>query len=159
MLPLHRRPERTLGKAHEATARIGSSRFPDRRAPVLAAPQEAALGLRKALVEILKQLNRDEMEEPEGPGLEVDELRELLARVAFPLITRTETRTAVHVLVRNGYARELTDERYAWSRGRMVGNRYTITSPGKAFLLRAIYRADRIGGSYTAGRPPGLSIP
>jgi len=122
---------------------------------MLAAPEEAALGLRKALVEILKQLNRDEMEEPEVPGLEVDELREILARTAFPLISRAETRTAVHVLVRNGYARELTDERYAWTRGRVVRERFTITSPGKSFLLQAIYRAGRIG-SASASRPPSF---
>ena len=125
---------------------------------MLAPPQEAAQGLRRALVEILKQLNRDEMEEPEVPGLEVNELRELLARTAFPLITPAETRTAVHVLVRNGYARELTDERYAWTRGRTVGCRYTITSPGKSFLLQAIYRAGRIGGPSTS-RPPTFGGP
>jgi predicted AAA+ superfamily ATPase len=111
---------------------------------VLAAPEEAAHGLRRALVEILRQLNRDEMEEPEVPGLEVDELREILARRAFPLITRGETRQAVEVLVRNGFASELTEPRYAWTRGRVVRDRFTITTPGKAFLLEATERVGRI---------------
>jgi hypothetical protein len=111
---------------------------------MLAPPEEAALGLRKALVEVLRQLNRDEMEEPEVPGLEVDELRELLTRRSFPLITREETHRAVQVLVGNGYAQELREPRYAWTRGRMVRDRFTITTHGKAFLLQATQRAGRI---------------
>jgi len=58
---------------------------------MLAPPAEAAQGLHRALVQILGQLNRDEMEEPEVPGLEADELRQILARRAFPLITPHET--------------------------------------------------------------------
>jgi predicted AAA+ superfamily ATPase len=111
---------------------------------MLAAPEEAALGLRRALVEILRQLNRDEMEEPEVPGLEVDELREILARRAFPLITRAETHRAVQVLLGNGYARELTEPRYAWTRGRVVRDRVTITTQGKSFLLRSVQRVGRV---------------
>jgi len=111
---------------------------------MLAPPEDAAQGLRRALVEVLKHLNRDEMEEPEVPGLEMDELRQILARSSFPLITKGETQQAVQVLVANGYARELTDARFAWTRGRFVSNRYTITTPGKAFLLEAIERVGRI---------------
>lgn len=109
-----------------------------------APPDEAAQGLRRALVEVLRQLNRDEMEEPEVPGLELDELRQILARRAFPLITRRETRRAVQVLVGNGYARELTEPRYAWTRGRVVGPRFTITTEGKSFLLQATERVGRV---------------
>ncbi len=111
---------------------------------MLAPAEEAALGLRRAFVEILKQLNRDEMEEPEVPGLELDELRALLGRSAFPTISRPETARALRLLVVNGYAVELTEPRYAWSRGRTVGRRYSITTPGKAFLLQAIERVGRI---------------
>ena len=118
--------------------------MPDDVAGMLAAPQEAALGLRRALVEILRQLNRDEMEEPEVPGLEVDELREILARRAFPLISRAETHRAVQVLVRNGFARQLADPQYAWTRGRVVRDRVTITTEGKSFLLQSIQRVGRV---------------
>lgn len=109
-----------------------------------AEPLEAAINLRRTLVEVLKQLNRDEMEEPEVPGLELDELRQILARGSMPLITKAQTSQAVRVLLSNGYARVLTEERYAWTRGRTVGHRVTITTPGKAFLLRAIERVGRI---------------
>lgn len=111
---------------------------------MLAPPEEAALSLRRALVEVLKQLNRDEMEEPNVPGLELDEVRNLLVRSALPMITRAQTQQTLQVLVGNGYARELTDPRYAWTRGRMVQNRFTITTQGKAFLLRSITRVGRV---------------
>jgi hypothetical protein len=126
---------------------------------MLAPPEEAALGLRRALVEILRQLNRDEMEEPEVPGLELDELKELLTRRAFPLITWTETAQAVQVLLGNGFARTLTEPRYAWSRGRMVHERFTITTEGKALLLQATHRAGRIGAEITPARHPPLARP
>lgn len=105
---------------------------------------DAAKDLRHALVEILRQLNRDEMQEPEVPGLELEEVRELLARGPFPMISKAETHQAIEVLLRNGLARELTDARYAWTRGRMVSHRFTITTPGKGFLLRSIQRVGRV---------------
>jgi hypothetical protein len=111
---------------------------------VLAPPEDAGQGLRRAVVEVLRQLNRDEMEEPDVPGLEMEELRGLLARRAFPLITRPETDRMVRMLVANGLARELTEPRYAWTRGRLVHNRFTITTPGKEFLLRATQRDGRV---------------
>ena len=112
---------------------------------MLAAPdEEASQGLRRALVEILRQLNRDHMEQPDVPGLELDELRQLLAHRSFPLVTRSDTHRAVELPVRNGLARELTEPRYAWTRGRTVGHRVTITTPGKAFLLRATQRVGRV---------------
>ncbi len=111
---------------------------------MLGPAEEDAKHLRHRLVAILKQLNRDEMEEPEVPGLEVDELRGLLAKTAFPLITPGETHQAISVLVGNGMARELTEPRYAWTRGRVVNHRFTITTEGKAFLLQAVQRVGRI---------------
>lgn len=111
---------------------------------MLAPPEEVALGFRRTMVEILRQLNRDEMEVPDVPGLEVEELCDLLTRRSFPLMTNGETHRAVSVLVGNGLARELTEPRYAWTRGRMVTNRYTITTRGKEFLLRSIQRVGRV---------------
>jgi hypothetical protein len=96
------------------------------------------------VIEVLRQLNRDEMEEPDVPGLEAEELRALLARRAFPMVTRPETDRMIQMLVANGMARELTEPRYAWTRGRMVNNRFTITTPGKEFLLQATRRFGRV---------------
>ncbi len=111
---------------------------------MLAQPEQAAQDLRNVLIEVLRHLNRDEMEEPDVPGLEEDELQQILKGRGFPLISSDETRRAITVLLRNGYARELTEPRYAWTRCRMVSNRYTITTEGKGFLLHAIRRVGRV---------------
>jgi hypothetical protein len=101
--------------------------------------------LRAELVEVLKQLNRAEMEEEgEVVGLETEELRHFLARGPLPALSAEEVGAAVRVLLGNGLARELDDPEYAWNRGRVVGPRYTITTEGKEFLLRQIQRIGRV---------------
>lgn len=108
-------------------------------------PREEALTLRADLVEVLKQLNRAEMEEEsEIVGVESDELRHHLARGPLPAVSSDEVRLALRVLIGNGLARELTDPEYAWNRGRVVAERYAITTEGKEFLLRQIQRVGRI---------------
>jgi hypothetical protein len=109
-----------------------------------AAPLEQAMELRTELVEILKHLNRAEMEEGDVNGLEVDELRHFIARAALPGVTHDQIGKALEVLVGNGLARELSDPRYAWDRGRVVSDRFTITVEGKAFLVRQLQRVGRI---------------
>jgi predicted AAA+ superfamily ATPase len=111
---------------------------------MLAPPQAVAQDVRGVLVEVLRHLNRDEMEEPDVPGLEEEELHQILTRRSYPLLSREDTRRAITVLVRNGYARELTEPRYAWTRCRMVTNRFTITIEGKSFLLQSIRRVGRV---------------
>ena len=107
-------------------------------------PEEAASELKLTMLEVLRQMNRAEMEGTDVVGVEPEELRFLIARGRLPNLTLAEVRTAVSTLVANGYARELTDTEYAWSRGRTVGDRFTITTEGKEFLLRAIDRASRV---------------
>lgn len=110
-----------------------------------ASPQESALELRSELVEILKQLNRAEMEgEGEVVGLETDELRHFLARGPLPAMSAEEIGRAIRVLIGNGFARELDDPEYAWNRGRVVSERFTITTEGKEYLLRQIQRIGRV---------------
>lgn len=107
-------------------------------------PEEAAASLRDELLEILRQLNRIEMESSDVQGLEVGELQHLLTRGPYPLLTAPEVEKAIAVLVGNGLVRMLTDSEYAWDRGRVVGRRYTITPRGKAFLLERLQRANRV---------------
>ena len=106
--------------------------------------EEDALDLRADLLEILKQLNRDEIEDDTVPGLELEELHHILAKGPLPQISREETRRAVDVLIANGMACELDDSKFAWTRRRFVEKRFTITTAGKAFLVRAIETAGRI---------------
>lgn len=114
------------------------------RHPMDETPREAAAELRDEILEILRQLNRAEMEEPEGEGLELEELHHLLARQKYPQLTPSDVARAVDVLVGNGYAQLRDDPEYAWDRGRVVGTRCTITTEGKAFLMERLGRTNRV---------------
>jgi hypothetical protein len=105
---------------------------------------EAAAELHEALLEILRQLNRAEMEETDVSGLEAAELHHILTRGGYPQLTAPELETALGVLVGNGFARTLTDAEYAWDRGRVVGTRYAITTEGKGFLVEQLARVNRV---------------
>ncbi|MFY9717649.1 MAG: hypothetical protein WAK40_06935 [Thermoplasmata archaeon] len=108
-------------------------------------PQENALELRTELVEVLKQLNRAEMEgEGEVIGLEPEELHHFLAKGPLPTLSSVALSQAMRVLIGNGFARVLDDPEYAWNRGRVVGERFTITTEGKEFLVRQIQRIGRV---------------
>jgi len=108
------------------------------------ASAESATELHSELIEILRQLNRAQMEETQVEGLEVGELRRIMMRGEYPHITTPQVSTAVEVLVGNGMAQQLTDVEYAWDRGRVVGERYTITTTGKAYLLETLRRTNRV---------------
>jgi len=107
-------------------------------------PSEAAAELKVAMLEVLKQLNRAEVEGADVPGVELAELRFHLSRGRLPGVSIEEVAQAVRTLVANRLARELTDTEYAWSKGRTVGDRFTITVEGKELLLREIEKADRV---------------
>jgi hypothetical protein len=112
---------------------------------MVATPQEDALELRTELVEVLKQLNRAEMEgEGEVIGLETEEIHHFLARGPLPSLSTGELGRALRVLIGNGLARELDDPQYAWNRGRIVSERFTITTQGKEYLVRQIQRVGRV---------------
>jgi len=100
--------------------------------------------LRVEFVEILKQLNRAEMEEGNVEGIEIEELRHFLSRSVLPQVTHDQIGKALEVLVGNGLAQELHDPEYAWDRGRVLTDRFTITTEGKEFLVRQLQRVGRI---------------
>jgi len=107
-------------------------------------PGEVAAELHRTLLEVLRQLNRVEMEETDVAGLEAGELYRVLVRGAAPRLTTPDVQTALGVLVGNGFARQLTDPEYAWDRGRVVGTRYAITTAGKGFLVAQLARPNRV---------------
>jgi hypothetical protein len=113
-------------------------------APMALSPGEAAFELGEELVEVLKQLNRSEMEAGLESGLEVEELRHLLGRGPLPQVTAPDVERAVAVLVGNGYARCLDTPEYSWERGRFVSVRYAITSEGKSFLVARLHKTGRV---------------
>ena len=107
-------------------------------------PAEAAAELRGTLLEILRQLNRIEMEGTDVAGLEPGELHHLVTRSGYPGLTVPALEKALSVLVGNGYARTLSDPEYAWDRGRVVGTRYSITTEGKGYLVEQLARVNRV---------------
>ena len=112
--------------------------------PVTERDEGQAAELRSELLELLRLLNRAEMEEADVDGYELRELHHLLTRGAYPYLTVEEVEKGLDVLVGNRLAAELTDREYAWDRGRVVGRRFAITTEGKAFLLHALDRTGRI---------------
>jgi len=107
-------------------------------------PVEAAMELGDELLEVLKQLNRSEMEAKLDPGLEVEELHRFLGRGPIPHVTVPDVERAVKVLVGNGFAKCIDTPEYSWERGRVVSMRYTITTEGKAFLVARLVRTGRV---------------
>ena len=105
---------------------------------------EAAAELHETLLEILRQLNRAEMEEADVTGLEAGELYRVLGRGAYARLTAQNVKMALGVLVENGFVRQLTDPEYAWDRGRVVGTRFAITTEGKGFLVEQLVRVNRV---------------
>lgn len=107
-------------------------------------PVDQAVELGDELLEVLKQLNRSEMEARLDSGLEVEELHHLLGRGPLPQVTEPDVERAVNVLVGNGLAQCLDKPEYSWERGRVVTVRYAITSQGKAFLISKLGRTGRV---------------
>ena len=107
-------------------------------------PDAQARELHLELVEVLKLLNRGDEEHGAVDGFERDEIHHMLPKVGFPYATIEDVGRALDVLVANGLARTLTDQEYAWDRGRVVGERFTITLDGKRLLLKEIERVNRV---------------
>lgn len=107
-------------------------------------PDEQARELHLELFEMLKLLNRVEEEHQGVDGFEREELLHLMPKAGFPNATLTDVERGLNVLVANGYAKTLEGTEYAWDRGRMVGERFTITLEGKRLLLKEIERVNRV---------------
>jgi hypothetical protein len=107
-------------------------------------PEGQARELHVELVELLKLLNRVEEEHGTSEGLEREETVHLLGKAGFPAVTVDQVGQMLDVLIANGLARRLTDSEYAWDRGRVVGERFAITLPGKQLILKELERVGRV---------------
>ena len=105
---------------------------------------EPAARLHEHLLEVLKQLNRAETEEPEGEGLESNEILVLLRKGPLPMLTEVDFGQALSTLVANRMADVVDSERYAWDRGRVLGRRYTLTLAGKEYLIDQLRKTGRV---------------
>lgn len=113
--------------------------------PALASADEAAARLHVLLLEVLKQLNKAEEEEPAGEGLEGNEILVLLRKRGFPMLSDVDFDRALGTLVENRMVTVLDTELYAWDRGRMIGRRYALSNSGKNYLLEELQKTGRVG--------------
>jgi len=111
---------------------------------VLDTPEGQARELHLEMVEVLKLLNRIEEEHGTVDGLERDEVVHLLQRAGFPSVTIPEVDRTLQVLIANGLASTLNSSEYSWDRGRVVGERFTITLDGKRLLLKQLEKVGRV---------------
>jgi hypothetical protein len=107
-------------------------------------PDAQARELHIDMIEVLKLLNRVEEEHATVDGLEREELVHLLEKAGYPQVTLADVNRTLDVLLANSLARVLTDSEYAWDRGRVVAERFTITLEGKRLLLQEMERVGRI---------------
>lgn len=107
-------------------------------------PEGQARELHLEMVEVLKLLNQVEEEHGSTEGLEREEVVHLLGKSGFPAMTIDQAGQTLDVLMANGLARRLTESEYAWDRGRVVGERFAITLPGKQLLLKELERVGRV---------------
>ncbi len=105
---------------------------------------ERAGELGAILLEVLRFLNRAEVEGEEVAGLEHGELLTHLRRGLHPEATGAELDTALTTLLGNRMIIELDDPEFAWDRGRTVGRRYALSLTGKEYLLQKLERSGRI---------------
>jgi hypothetical protein len=106
---------------------------------------QAAADLHMLLIEVLKQLNQAEAEEPQGEGLEPGEIALRIRKGPVPTASVEECHRACGTLVENRMAEVVEAGQYAWDRGRTLGRRYVLTSAGKTYLLQQLERTGRIG--------------
>jgi hypothetical protein len=107
-------------------------------------PEDSAARLHGTLVEILKQLNRAEIEEPEGEGLEAPEILVRLRKGPVPMLVDADFDRALTTLVANELAGVVEAPQYAWDRERTLGKRYTLSPSGKQYLLDQLQKSSRI---------------
>ncbi len=105
---------------------------------------EEAASFRHDMVEVLKQLNRTEEEEPEIGGIEFTELLAHLRRGPCPRLSSSELDLRLATLMANRMA--VVEDRPipSWGRGRILGRRYGLTAEGKTYLLSQLQRVGRI---------------
>jgi len=106
--------------------------------------EERAVELGSVILEVLRLLNKSEAEGSTVPGLEHGELLGLLRRGPHPEVTADELDRVIATLLGNRMVSELDDREFAWDRGRTVGRRFTLSLPGKEYLLTRVEKAGRI---------------
>ncbi len=107
-------------------------------------PASSAWALHETLLEALRRLNQAEGRELDVPGLEYVELERAMRAFWAAQTGEVDLDFALRLLLENGLIGQLDAPAYSWERRRLVGERFCITTLGKAYLVRQIAESDRI---------------
>ncbi len=101
---------------------------------------------REAMLEILRFLNQAEFEfsREDEKGLELPEIAFRMQGHWTVREGRVKVPPLVALLERNQMVRRFPPVVYSWTRQRNVSNRYRVTAQGKAFLMTALDKDDRV---------------
>ena len=107
-------------------------------------PEERAWAFQETLLEVLRRLNQSAERAGDVEGLEFVEIERALHHFWAVEAGENDLPHAVRLLTENGLIRAEESPQYAWDRRRVVGERYLITSLGKAYLARSVTETERI---------------
>jgi hypothetical protein len=102
--------------------------------------------LHETLLELLRRLNQahERAGDNDVEGLEVPEVKRVMAPFWSTQTHQVDLEFALQLLVENGLARAEDAPAYSWDRDRVMGQRFLITTDGKAYLKRQILRSGRV---------------
>ena len=100
--------------------------------------------LHETFLEVLKRLNQAAEREPEIPELEYPELERAMRLFWATQAGEVDLAFALQLLLENGLVSAVQHPVFAWDRGRVLGERFRITTLGKGYLLRQIEARGRI---------------
>jgi hypothetical protein len=107
-------------------------------------PEAVAWSFHETLLEVLRRLNQASERRSEVDGMEFVELERAMRDFWTIRPGDEHLENAVRLLTENGLVGQDAEPKYAWDRRRVLGERYRITSLGKAYLLRSISDSERI---------------
>ena len=100
--------------------------------------------LHETLSEILRRLNQASERGGEAPELEYAELERATHGFWATHAGEVDLAFGLTLLLENGLVETVREPVYAWDRQRVIGERFRITTLGKAYLLRQIEESGRI---------------
>lgn len=100
--------------------------------------------LHETFLEVLKRLNQAAERQPEVPALEYPELERTMRAFWATQAGEVDLAFALQLLLENGMVDSVRDPVYAWDRGRVLGERFRITTLGKGYLVHQLEARGRV---------------
>lgn len=106
--------------------------------------RSSAWVLHETFLEVLKRLNQAAEREPEVPDLEYPELERAMHTFWATQAGEVDLAFALQLLLENGLVAAVAEPVYAWDRGRVLGERFRITTLGKGYLVHQLDARGRV---------------